>query len=347
MSQSISPSLSSTLREAAWSVRRGMSTDLSNRRGRPSQGPQVIVRWQEVQADLLDENVAYSTYETPAAYLRGVSTGWDRRAPILAKAGVLLHWIRALAGTPVGKEEWQRLEELFQSLIGRGARGLGSHAGPEGRLSLREALRLIEKHVLTAALISKGASAEVEEPGPAPLGLVGRRGHGREMRARAWAQAAGNEGGKKRALGFPVQAERKALIEQAAERSGYESTSAYVRAVALGWDRHYSALARGAVALLWARACAGEAVGRPEWLRLDGLLREHFEEYLFGREFLSGEVDLCEEESPRQEALLREDISSESTKPARSAEPALKEAQEALLGIGQEAVARETGLRLS
>lgn len=254
-------------RERAWDARRSVPTIPEKNQGpggaRPSRTATVGFRLSDSRKAIVEESLRHSTYRDLSAFLRGVSTGWDPRAPVAAKAGIVLCWAGAHLGTEVKPKRWEELQRLLRGLL--------------GTESLGRSLRLAEKHVL-AALAAKGSpedSSEGSLEGPT-LGLIGRRGPGREVRRRL---AKGGEQSSR--VNFKVLNKRLHAIDQASDQEGFGSRSGYIRTVALGQNRHREALVKGAAALFWARSHFGEEVGSAEWLRLDGLLREHAGTYLF------------------------------------------------------------------
>jgi hypothetical protein len=294
-------------RQRAWGVRRTIPVIEDGQGARPSRSDYISIRFLEVEKRLLEEALRWSTYGKLSAYLRDVGTGWDLRGPVTAKAGILLHWICAYLGQEVGQEEWNELAGLFEALLGTD--------------SLRPGLHLTERHVLGAA----AAAGDGDESGA--LGLIGRRGRGHEVRR----QLLEEQKSRDYQINFKISEERKALVDQATAQEGYRTRSEYIRTVLLGWDRAYPALTRCAVALFWARACAGEEVGRDEWLMLDGLIREHTGGFLFSEDVLSGDS-------------LSERKRSQKLRPAGSGDWSLRRAGEHLLGVDQETVFAETGL---
>lgn len=248
-------------RQRAWDVRRDIpaspEVDHGGKGTRPERSAQVSLRLSEAKKGIIEESLRHSTYRDISAFLRNVSTGWDPRAPIAAKAGITLCWTGAHLGTEVGTQEWEELERLFNALL--------------GIRSLEGGLRLAEKHLLAALAAEADISLE-----SSTLGLIGRRGAGRETRRRL-----AREEGQSCTATFKISRKRLALIDRAAEQEGYDNRSAYVRAVALCQDRFYEVFARGAVILFWARSHAREEIGTTEWVRLDGLMREHLGTYLF------------------------------------------------------------------
>ncbi|MCS3956741.1 hypothetical protein GGP81_003289 [Salinibacter ruber] len=208
---------------------------------------------------MAEESLRHSTYKDLSAFLRGVSTGWDLRAPLAAKAGIALCWAGAHLGTQVQPDTWKELQGLLRALL--------------GTESLGRSLCLAEKHVLAALTAEGSPKGSSEDP---TLGLIGRRGPGREVRQRL------AEGGKQSSkITFKILGRRLRIIDRATGQEGFGSRSEYIRAVALGQNRHREALVKGAATLFWARSHVGEEIGPAEWLGLDGLLREHASTYLF------------------------------------------------------------------
>ncbi len=231
----------------------------------------LSIRLSRVQAALLAEAVACSRYRSRSAYLRAVATGRDRRAPILAKAGVLFFWARAHFGETIGPEEQENLERLGRFLFGIGDVG--------------EMLALIRRHLRAARLAASGKLGGVESLPPAPERVQQRVGSGlsTEVSTRACQ-------------------ERKRLIRENAAYSAYSGMSGFVRHVALGWDRNGEVLARCAAIAEWMEGCRKQSlqdrvegkvapedqvglkgqVGPEDWERLDGETYRRFGVYLSG-----------------------------------------------------------------
>ncbi len=239
----------------------------------------LSIRLSRVQAVLLAEAVACSRYRSRSAYLRAVATGRDRRAPILAKAGILFFWARTHFGEPIGLEEQEELGCLGQFLFG--TEGVG------------EMLALIRRHLRAARLAASDGLEDGSLP-PAPERIQQRVGSGlsTEVSAR-------------------VCRERKRLIRENAAYSAYSGMSGFVRHVALGWDRNGEVLARCAAIAEWMEGCRKQSlqdrvegkvapedqvglkgqVGPEDWERLDGETYRRFGVYLSGPG-ASGRVDV-------------------------------------------------------
>ncbi len=221
----------------------------------------LSIRLSRVQAALLAESVACSRYRSRSAYLRAVATGRDRRAPILAKAGVLFFWARAHFGETIGPEEQENLGRLGRFLFGIGDVG--------------EMLALIRRHLRAARLAASGRLGDTElesrEPGdreslpPAPAGVRRRVASGLSASASA-----------------RVCRERHRLIREDVRYSAYKNKSEYVRHVALGWDRNGEILAQCAAIAEWLEGCLKGQVGPEDWRRLDGETYRRFGVYLCG-----------------------------------------------------------------
>ena len=316
-------SLCERFRQRAWDVRRTVPVSLEADRGgvRPGRSAQVSLRLSGARKDLIEESRRHSTYRDISAFLRNVSTGWDPRAPVAAKAGIVLCWTGAHLGTKVEARNWETLERLLKALLGTG--------------DLDQGLYLAEKHVL-AALAAEGSP---ERP---PLGLIGRRGAGREARRRLT-----REGEQNCKACFKVSGKRFATIKKIKEQEGYSSRSGYIRAVALGQNRSRNAFAEGAAVLFWTRSRAGEEIAPAEWLRLDGLLREHTGTYLFpSRSLPEISPDTLSSKDSGGDSSNNEfsdNISFSNSSGARS----LWQAGAHLLASIPDAISDETGLPLS
>ncbi|MBB4091172.1 hypothetical protein [Salinibacter ruber] len=234
--------------------------------GKVGRGEVLSIRLSRVQAVLLAEAVACSRYRSRSAYLRAVATGRDRRAPILAKAGVLFFWARAHFGETIGPEGQENLKRLGRFLLG---------IGDVGKM-----LALIQRHLRAARLAASGRLGGAESLPPAPKRVQQRAGSGlsTEVSAR-------------------VCRERHRLIRENVRYSAYKNKSEYVRHVALGWDRNGEILARCAAIAEWMEGCLkGQAglegqVGPEDWKRLDGETHRRFGVYLSGPG-ASGRVDV-------------------------------------------------------
>ncbi|MCS3679311.1 hypothetical protein GGP72_003261 [Salinibacter ruber] len=232
----------------------------------------MSIRLSRVQAALLAEAVACSRYRSRSAYLRAVATGRDRRAPILAKAGILFFWARAHFGETIGPEEQENLERLGRFLFGIGDVG--------------EMLALIRRHLRAARLAASGRLGGAESLPPAPERVQQRVGSGLSTE-----------------VSIRACRERKRLIRENARYSAYSGMSGFVRHVALGWDRNGEILARCAAIAEWMDGCLkGQAglevqvglkvqVGPEDWKRLDGETHRRFGVYLSGPG-ASGRVDV-------------------------------------------------------
>ena len=249
--------------------------------GKVGRGEVLSIRLSRVQAVLLAEAVACSRYRSRSAYLRAVATGRDRRAPILAKAGVLFFWARAHFGETIGPEEQENLERLGRFLFGIGDVG--------------EMLALIRRHLRAARLAASGRLGGAESLPPAPERVQQRVGSGLSTE-----------------VSIRACRERKRLIRENAAYSAYSGMSGFVRHVALGWDRNGEILARCAAIAEWMEGCLkgcrekspkgpqgtqggsrgqvglkGQVgleghVGSEDWERLDGETHRRFGVYLSG-----------------------------------------------------------------
>ncbi|MCS3632703.1 hypothetical protein GGP55_003325 [Salinibacter ruber] len=226
----------------------------------------LSIRLSRVQAVLLAEAVACSRYRSRSAYLRAGATGRDRRAPILAKAGVLFFWARAHFGENIGPEEQENLKRLGRFLLG---------IGDVGKM-----LALIQRHLRAARLAASGRLGGAESLPPAPERVQQRVGSGLSTE-----------------VSIRACRERKRLIRENARYSAYSGMSSFVRHVALGWDRNGEILARCAAIAEWMKGCLkGQVglegqVGPEDWKQLDGETHRRFGVYLSGPG-ASGRVDV-------------------------------------------------------
>ncbi len=234
--------------------------------GKVGRGEVLSIRLSRVQAALLAEAVACSRYRSRSAYLRAVATGRDRRAPILAKAGILFFWARAHFGETIGPEEQEELGRLGQFLFGTEDVG--------------EMLALIRRHLRAARLAASGRLGGAEGLPPVPERVQQRVGSGLSTE-----------------VSIRACRERKRLIRENAAYSAYSGMSGFVRHLALGWDRNREILARCAAIAEWMKGCLeGQVdlegqVGPEDWKRLDGETHRRFGVYLSGPG-ASGRVDV-------------------------------------------------------
>ncbi|MCS4122290.1 hypothetical protein [Salinibacter ruber] len=226
----------------------------------------LSIRLSRVQAVLLAEAVACSRHRSRSAYLRAVATGRDRRAPILAKAGVLFFWARAHFGETIGPEGQENLKRLGRFLLG---------IGDVGKM-----LALIQRHLRAARLAASGRLGGAESLSPAPERVQQRVGSGLSTE-----------------VSIRACQERKRLIRENARYSAYSGMSSFVRHVALGWDRNGEILARCAAIAEWMKGCLKgqvgleDQVGPEDWKQLDGETHRRFGVYLSGPG-ASGRVDV-------------------------------------------------------
>ncbi|MCS3613173.1 hypothetical protein [Salinibacter ruber] len=234
--------------------------------GKIGRGEVLSIRLSRVQAVLLAEAVACSRYRSRSAYLRAVATGRDRRAPILAKAGVLFFWARAHFGETIGPEGQENLKRLGRFLLG---------IGDVGKM-----LALIQRHLRAARLAASGRLGGAESLPPAPERVQQRVGSGLSTE-----------------VSIRACQERKRLIRENARYSAYSGMSSFVRHVALGWDRNGEILARCAAIAEWMKGCLKGQVGLEghvsleDWKQLDGETHRRFGVYLSGPG-ASGRVDV-------------------------------------------------------
>ena len=244
----------------------------------------LSLRLKPACAAFLREAVACSSYQGRSSLLRAAATGRDRRAPIIAKAGMLFFWTRRYFGEEVSfeKEAGEALEAL-QALSSFlfGLRRVG------------EALALIRRHLRAAELNAEGKLEGGGDPSEKlpPVPETVKKRASADLRLTASVR---------------VSQERRRLIEENATFSAYGSRSAYIRHMVLGWDRNAQVRAQCASVAEWLESCRGKScreerdserphvdgppaeestriqVGREDWLRLDRVFQQRFGAFLAG-----------------------------------------------------------------
>lgn len=128
----------------------------------------ISVRLTEQEAKLLNDQVEFSSYENLSEYIRGVALGWDRSAPIIAKSGVTIHWIRAWMDT-MTDEQLEGLFKLIEEMFGDRPTYKAMEPSREEMIErLDKKLEVVEEHLLNAR------SATVTERYPVPPASFGK-----------------------------------------------------------------------------------------------------------------------------------------------------------------------------
>jgi hypothetical protein len=241
--------------------------------------------------DLLEECAQQSYYRSRSAYVRDQIIGWSRDS-IVAKGGLVIHWLNANWGTAVAGEEWEELRGLIQDFFNPNCISGGEKPFPED--PLQKVLRLIWRHLLAVE--------------PQPLQLLGeqllRMKRFEELKKltapsspnRLWLSVREEgpewprkvkrhalEGVSEKEYGYRAlenirmaPAERTAAERNAAE-SSYANISSYVRNYALGWDRDPLVVAQAAVALGWLSGHVDQPIRGPGWKSLGGTMQNVFD----------------------------------------------------------------------
>lgn len=235
-----------------WLRQRNLFAETRSLRDTVSRSEQMKVQLTtSLQASLMAETVASSSYRSCSAYLRSVATGRDRLAPIIAKAGALFFWTRACLGEKVRSEDWSDLRSLMQLLT--------------GTEKIRQGLRRMRRHLRAGQLRSDGnLSGEEDLPADA-------------------------EKPREKLSGFPeppisvrLTEARKELIRENAFYSSYGGMSGYAMHMALGWDRNGRVLAQGVAIARWIESHLGSEIGKKQWEQLGSTFRRTFGVFLLG-----------------------------------------------------------------
>jgi hypothetical protein len=232
-------------------------------------GKPVSIRLGQPEATLLSEAVACSHYRHRSAYLQATATGRDRRAPILAKGGLLFCWVRAHLGDKVGPEEQRQLQRFTQFLFG---------------IRVEEALALIRRHLRAARLAAGDRLGDGEDLPPVPESVRCRMPQDPSPKA-----------------SFRVCGERRRLIKENVTHSAYDNMSEYIRHLAFGWDRNAEPRAQCAMIAEWLEDCRKDQqngfdgqsgldgqggldgqVGPEEWDQLEEAIHRRFGVFLSG-----------------------------------------------------------------
>ncbi|WP_199774304.1 hypothetical protein [Salinibacter altiplanensis] len=238
-------------------------------------GEVLKLRLKPACAALLSEAVACSSCRGRSAFLRVTATGRDRRAPIIAKAGMLFFWTRR----HFGKEISLGKETSSERNAGEALRALSSFLF--GLQQVGEALALIRRHLRAAELKDEGRlegdGAPSEQLPPVP----------ETVQKRAPADL-------RLTVSVRVSQDRRRLIEENAGYSAYGDKSTYIRQMVLGWDRNARVRTQCAAIAEWMESCWEERnseghstevhprmqIGLEDWRRLDELFRQRFGVFL-------------------------------------------------------------------
>lgn len=250
-------------------------------------------RVSEKEKRLLEECVRHSRHADVSTYVRDLSIGWSRSAPIIAKVGLILHWIRAFWGERVGKNRdrlWDLTKAFFNPAL------LAEESFSEKML--RKILRLVTSHLLALRprplqlLVEQrarlngwdelGTGDGLKEIGILPdvslpeLEQKGELRRAQELREKALGVPTWTEGMRETLSVRFADAEREALRKNL-EGSSFASISSYVKSVALGWDRDARAVGWAAVIVDWLAGRVGEGIEQPDWQHLRKVLRGTFD----------------------------------------------------------------------
>ncbi len=202
----------------------------------------LSLRLKPACAALLSEAVACSSYQGRSALLRATATGRDRRAPIIAKAGMLFFWARRYFGKEVSLGNEVSLEKEGGEAL-EALQALSSFLS--GLRRVGEALALIRRHLRAAELSAEEKLKALDDPSeklPPVPGTVKKR----------------VSADPRLTASVRVGRERRRLIEENATFSAYGSRSAYIRHMALGWDRNAQVRAQCASVAEWLESCREE-----------------------------------------------------------------------------------------
>lgn len=111
----------------------------------------ISVRLTDREAKLLGDQISLSSYENLSEYVRAVTLGWDRSAPIIAKSGVVIHWLRAWMDE-MTDEQVESLYELVEQFFGTERPTYKAEEPSRAEMieSLDETLKVVEEHLLYA-----------------------------------------------------------------------------------------------------------------------------------------------------------------------------------------------------
>lgn len=276
-----------------------------------SRGKLVSLRLKPAQEALLNETLACSCYQNQSSYLRATATGRDRRAPIIAKAGMLFFWTWAYFGEEIYFRDGSLGEDgLGEGNLGDGKDGksagcertAGKEEGQEALQALSrflfglgkvgEALAVIRRHLRAAQLSTEN---KLEKKGPAKGGPGGQL----PPVPGAVQRRLDDSPGPTASIRFCE--ERKRLIEENVSYSAFDNKSAYIRHMALGWDRNARVRAQCATIAEWMIDCLAQGscmkdssaeghreetcggwVGPRDWRQLDEAMQRRFGVFLSG-----------------------------------------------------------------
>jgi hypothetical protein len=111
----------------------------------------ISVRLTDREAKLIGDQISFSSYENLSEYVRAVTLGWDRSAPIIAKSGVVIHWVRAWM-EEMTDEQVESLHELIEQFFGseRPTHKAMEPSREEINEHLDKILKVVEEHLLYA-----------------------------------------------------------------------------------------------------------------------------------------------------------------------------------------------------
>jgi hypothetical protein len=237
---------------------RNLFAEWRTRQGENEESVQLSVRTSEAQSTLLDEARACSPYGTRSAYLRAAGTGRDRSAPIVARAGVLFGWTYRHLGDEIGPEAWEELRRLLRFLF--------------GTKEIEAALQLSRRHLLAQQLSSLNGSVR-EKDLPSVPAMIAERTQRMSNSEESFSGCT---------MSVRLSPDQKRLIRENHCHSDYPNMSDCLRHLALGWDRSCSVAAQCKTIAQWAAEHQGNLVGYPQWYRLENMLQEDSDVFLFG-----------------------------------------------------------------